>query len=144
MEAVIYKTLSEIRTRSALRSRLAVPNSEVVQSASRLHGRIRSARLGVPEDILHDAGPFHSREGMLDSDSHARQLPVLSLLSRRELAAARLFFSPGGSASPPARTLGIPYPCTGSPPADRRCPPDRRSSYHAPCRRRSGSRSRYL
>ena len=52
-------------------------------------------------------------------------------------AAARLFFSPGRSQLPPARILGIPYPCTRSPQADRRCPPDQRSSYHGSCRRRS-------
>ncbi len=71
-------------------------------------------RFGVPKDIFHNAGAFHAREGMLDMDSEACELPVGSLLSGCEFPSGGFFFCLAGPRLRRVRTLEIRCLCIRS------------------------------
>jgi hypothetical protein len=66
--------------------------SQVVQSKSRFHGRIRISLLGIPETVLHNARTLRPRQRMLHLDTDACQLAIRSLLSGGKFPSGRLFF----------------------------------------------------
>jgi hypothetical protein len=61
----------------------SVIHPQVMQTAGRLHARIRRLRFLVPEDVLDNPASLHPGDGMFHPDPKARQLAVGLFLSGR-------------------------------------------------------------
>ena len=71
---------------------LALAHSQIVQAAPEFHSLIGKAGFVVAQRLFQHPNPLSARETVLHPHAGTRQVLVVALLARFQLAVARLFF----------------------------------------------------